>query len=304
MPTTCRSVHLLAREELLSRSDVVAAVEEVRRNGVDLEVSAPASSEALRACILRAIEQGAGRVVLGGGDGTLNAAVDALMNSSSSEEISLGLLPLGTGNDFARTAGIDAGDPIAALTRACTGAPLKIDVGQMNGRYFVNAASIGFGAHVTATTPADLKKILGAAAYSIMGFVRAFQAEAREGRLVLSDGETLDTRFLIMLVGNGRFAGGGFEVAPRANLTDGLLDVGLITDPTPDSIRPLLDELSDPTHPQNEHIYYRQVTGLRLETTEPLDVTLDGEPTSCAQFEFRCHQKAISMVLGDTASTS
>jgi diacylglycerol kinase family enzyme len=103
----------------------------------------------------------------------------------------------------------------------------------------------------------------------------------------------------MMLVGNGRFAGGGFEVAPRANLTDGLLDVALITDPSPDSIRSLLDELNDPTHPQNEHIHYRQVTGLRLETNEPLHVTLDGEPTTGSQFDFRCHPKAISVVLGD-----
>jgi lipid kinase YegS len=259
---------------------------------------------ALETCITNAVDEGVSRIVAGGGDGTLNAAMGVLMSTGLSEKVSLGLLPLGTGNDFARSAGIDAGDLVGALALACTGRPTKIDVGQMNESYFVNTASIGFGAHVTATTPDDLKKVLGAAAYSITGLVRAFQAEPHEGRLTLPDGETMESRFLIMLVGNGRFAGGGFEVAPRASLTDGLLDLGLITDPTPDSIRPLLDELTDPTHPQNEHIYYRQVSGLRLETNEPLHVTLDGEPTSGTQFDFQCHTRAISMVLGGVPSSS
>jgi lipid kinase YegS len=303
MPIDSPGVCLLTREDQLSQPDVAAAVEELRQAGVDLDVRAPSSSKVFKERIVNAIDEGASRIVVGGGDGTLNAAVDVLMSTGAPKTVSLGLLPLGTGNDFAKSAGIDAGDPLAALALACTGRSTRIDVGQMNDSYFVNTASIGFGAQVTATTPDDLKKVLGAAAYSIMGLVRAFQAESRDGRLILPDGETVETRFLMMLVGNGRFAGGGFEVAPRANLTDGLLDVAVITDPSPDSIRSLLDELNDPTHPRNEPIYYRQVAGLRLETKEPLHVTLDGEPTSVSRFDFRCHPKAISMVLGGTPST-
>ncbi len=299
MPTDSPAVCLLAREDQLSQPDVAAAVEELRQAGIDLDVRAPSTSHAFKERIVKAIDDGASRIVVGGGDGTLNAAVDVLMSTGAPKTVSLGLLPLGTGNDFAKSAGIDARDMRAALALACTGRSTRIDVGQMNDSYFVNTASIGFGAQVTATTPDDLKKVLGAAAYSIMGLVCAFQAESRDGRLILPDGETVETRFLMMLVGNGRFAGGGFEVAPRANLTDGLLDVAVITDPSPESIRSLLDELNDPTHPQNEHIHYRQVTGLRLETNEPLHVTLDGEPTSGSQFDFRCHPKAISVVLGD-----
>jgi diacylglycerol kinase family enzyme len=69
-----------------------------------------------------------------------------------------------------------------------------------------------------------MKKFLGGMAYSIMGFVKAFQLEPYEGRLILPDGVVKEGSMLIMAVGNGRFAGGGYEVAPQAILTDGLLD--------------------------------------------------------------------------------
>jgi diacylglycerol kinase family enzyme len=85
----------------------------------------------------------------------------------------LEFLPLGTANDFARGAGIDAKDLMGALELACTGSPTKIDIGRMNNQYFINVASAGFGAEVTATTPQDMKKLLGGMAYSIMGFVKA-----------------------------------------------------------------------------------------------------------------------------------
>ena len=126
MPTSHPKVCLLVREDLLSRSDVATAVDEVRRTAIELDVHAPTSSEALTSGIARAIEEGADRIVVGGGDGTLNAAADALMSTGSREDITLGLVPLGTGNDFARSAGIDANDPTAALMLACTGRPTRI----------------------------------------------------------------------------------------------------------------------------------------------------------------------------------
>ncbi|WP_108682531.1 YegS/Rv2252/BmrU family lipid kinase [Methyloceanibacter sp. wino2] len=298
MPIERPGACLLAREEILSRLDVTAAVEEVRRSSVALDIRTPPSPDALKESIPRAIEEGASRIVVAGGDGTLNAAVDALMGAGLGGQASLGLLPLGTANDFAKSARIPASDLAEALTLACVGQATAIDVGHVNGSYFVNTASLGFGARVTATTPQDMKKLLGGTAYSIMGLVHAFQAEPHEGRLTLPCGETIEAHFLIMVVGNGRFAGGGFDVAPRASLTDGLLDIALITETATESIGTLLDELSDPAHPENEHVYYRQVPGFTLETTNPLHVTLDGEPTTGSRFEFRCSPQALSMVLG------
>jgi len=290
---------LIARDDLLERLDVAAAVDEARRLGVDLAVFSPADASELQDYVVRVADAGARRIVAGGGDGTINAVADTILSRGLSRDVSLGILPLGTGNDFAKIAGIDASNLAGALATACTGAPTRIDVGQMNGRYFVNAASAGFGAEVTATTPQDLKDLLGPAAYSIMGLVKAFQFEPHDGRLVFSDGTVEESRFLVMAACNGRFAGGGFDLAPRARLNDGLLDVTLVAADAPDPVNLVLNELSDPAHPENEHVLYRQVSGLEIKTERPLHVTLDGEATTGSEFEFRCCPDALSVVLGE-----
>jgi len=79
--------------------------------------------------------------------------VNAMIKGDIRPKASLGILPLGTANDFAKGAGMDAKDLMSALELACTLSPTKIDVGRMNDQYFINEASAGFGAEVTATTP-------------------------------------------------------------------------------------------------------------------------------------------------------
>ena len=184
----------------------------------------------------------------------MNAVVNAMIRGDVHPKASLGILPLGTANDFARGAGIDSNDLIGALKLACTGSPTKIDVGLMNDQYFINVASAGFGAEVTATTPQDMKRLLGGMAYSIMGFVKAFQLEPYEGRLILPDGVVKEGSMLIMAVGNSRFAGGGYEVAPQASVTDGLLDVAVVSGLRPDNLSRVVDEMKHPADPRNENL--------------------------------------------------
>ena len=181
---TCLVLH----KKSCTRPEVKAAVKHVRESGIEVDVYIPWSRKDLRRFVRQAIKDGAQRIVAGGGDGTLNAVVNALIRGDIRPKALLGILPLGTANDFAKGAGIDAKDLISALELACTGSPTKVDVGRMNDQYFINVASAGFGAEVTATTPQDMKKFLGGMAYSIMGFVKAFQLEPYEGRLILPDG--------------------------------------------------------------------------------------------------------------------
>ena len=193
---TCLVLH----KKSCTRPEVKAAVKHVRESGIDLDVYIPWSTKGLRRFVRQAVKNGAERIVAGGGDGTLNAVVNAMIREGKRPKASLGILPLGTANDFAKGAGIDAKDLISALELACTGSPTKIDVGRMNDQYFINVASAGFGAEITATTPQDMKKFLGGMAYSIMGFVKAFQLEPYEGRLILPDGVVKEGSMLIMAV--------------------------------------------------------------------------------------------------------
>jgi lipid kinase YegS len=256
----------------------------------------------VRRFVRQAIEDGAERIVAGGGDGTLNAVVNAMIRGDQHPKASLGILPLGTANDFAKGAGIDAKDLISALELACTGSPTKVDVGRMNDQYFINVASAGFGAEVTATTPQDMKKFLGGMAYSIMGFVKAFQLEPYEGRLILPDGVVKEGSMLIMAVGNSRFAGGGYEVAPQASVTDGLLDIAVVSGLLSDNLSRIVGELRDPMNPRNEHLLYRQLSAFTIETGKPLHVNLDGEPIKGTHFEFQCRPEALSVVRGVAAA--
>ena len=294
--------HLVLHKKSCTRPEVKAAVEHVRRSGIDVDVYIPWSRKDLRRFVRQAIKDGTQRIVAGGGDGTLNAVVNAMIRGDGRPKASLGILPLGTANDFARGAGIDANDLMGALKLACTGSPTKIDVGLMNDQYFINVASAGFGAEVTATTPQDMKRFLGGMAYSLMGFVKAFQLEPYEGRLILPDGVVKEGSMLIMAVGNSRFAGGGYEVAPLASVTDGLLDVAVVSGLRPDNLSRVVDEMKHPADPRNENLLYHQLSAFTIETGKPLHVNLDGEPIKGTHFEFRCCPKALSVVLGGTAA--
>jgi lipid kinase YegS len=293
---------LVLHKKSCTRLEVKAAVKHVRQLGIDVDIYIPWSRKDLRRFVRQAIKDGAQRIVVGGGDGTLNAVVNAMIRGDIRPKASLGILPLGTANDFAKSAGIDAKDLASALELACTGSPTEIDVGRMNDQYFINVASAGFGAEVTATTPQDMKKFLGGMAYSIMGFVKAFRLEPYEGRLILPDGLVKEGSMLIMAVGNGRFAGGGYEVAPQASLTDGLLDIAVVSGLLAQDPKRILEELRDPTNPRNEYLLYRQLSAFTIEAGKPLHVNLDGEPIRGTNFEFQCIPGALSVVRGDTAA--
>ena len=125
-------------------------------------------------------------VIAGGGDGTVNEVVHGLMDLPPERRPVFGIVPLGTANDFANGCGIPA-DPKKAFELCANGRATVIDVGKANDRYFINAASGGFGATLTAATPPELKRLLGGAAYTLMGAILAAKFKPYSGRLILPD---------------------------------------------------------------------------------------------------------------------
>ena len=162
-------------------------------------------------------------LIAAGGDGTVNEVVHGLMDLSRAARPVLGVVPLGTANDFAIGCGIPR-DPEEALTLCMEGEGAPVDVGKANEHWFLNAASIGFGAEVTASTPPELKRLLGPAAYAVMGAILAINVHQYHGRLTLPDREITGSG-PVAIVGNGRQTGGSVQVTPRARIDDGLLDV-------------------------------------------------------------------------------
>lgn len=165
-------------------------------------------------------------VVAAGGDGTVHLTVGALHRSGL--EVPLAVVPLGTGNDLARTLGLDPDDPVTAAEIALGGNASPIDVIERSGGVVVNAAHTGLGA-VAAEVADDKKERLGALAYPVGAVIAAVRERGWELQ-VRVDGELVCNGPALMVgVGNGRTIGGGTPLFPDAVLDDGLLDVVVAT---------------------------------------------------------------------------
>jgi diacylglycerol kinase (ATP) len=164
-----------------------------------------------------ALAQGIRLIIIGGGDGTLNAAVNLL----AGHDVVLGVLPLGTANDFARAVGI----PLtleAACRTVVQGRVARVDLGRVNDRYFLSTVSIGFTAHAARRVLPWAKRYLGRGGY-LLASARAFLGYRGFHARVHLDGRPLAYDALELVIGNGRFHSGGHLLAPDASLHSGRL---------------------------------------------------------------------------------
>jgi lipid kinase YegS len=233
-------------------------------------------------------------LIAAGGDGTLNEVVHGLMDLSTAARPVLGVVPLGTANDFAAGCGIPH-DPDQALALCMEGNAVPIDVGKANEHWFLNAASIGFGAEITATTPPELKHLLGPAAYAVMGAILATNLHHYRGRLILPDREITGSGSMAV-VGNGRQAGGGLQVTPRARVDDGLLDIFTVRDIPALALLTAARELQE-LSPDGEYINYWQTPWAEVHTEEAIPVNLDGEPMQFSSVRYEAVPRAIRFIV-------
>jgi lipid kinase YegS len=263
------------------------AVKTLRKEGHDFRVLVPFNKKEKPRIVREALSQGTTRIIAGGGDGTINAIANAIVGDGSDKpEVTLGICPLGTANDFARGCELPADDKTECLRIALTRAGREIDVGVLNGRNFINVASLGFGAEITATTPLNLKKALGGAAYTLMGLVKSLNLTPYPGRVVVPGEEPIEGSILFAAVGNSHFAGGGFDIAPLAKIDDGLLDLTAIRADRGVQLANLAKEFEDPMNPDNAHIAYRQLAEFTIESEQKLHCNLDGEPVRKKKLHF------------------
>jgi lipid kinase YegS len=233
-------------------------------------------------------------LIAAGGDGTLNEVVHGLMDLSKAARPVLGIVPLGTANDFATGCGIPH-DPKQALALCLECQSVPIDIGKANEHWFLNAASVGFGAEVTATTPLELKRLLGHAAYTVMGAIMAINVHHYHGRLNLPDREITGSG-PVAIVGNGRQTGGGVQVAPRARIDDGLLYVLDVRQIPAIALLAAARELQE-LSPDGEYISYWQTPWAEVYPEETIPVNLDGEPVRFSSVRYEAVPRAIRLII-------
>jgi lipid kinase YegS len=280
-----------------AREDVRAAVRAIRAEGAHLEVRVTYEPGDAARSAASASKEG-WVVVAGGGDGTVNEVATGMLEGSGDahSSASLAVLPLGTANDLAHACGIPL-EPLAALRLAVSGKDAKVDIGRVNGRAFVNLATGGFGTHVTVETPPDLKKALGGAAYLLTGLTHFSSIRPDHGKFS-GPGFAWEGTFLVLAVGNGRLAGGGHKLCPDALMNDGLFDVGIL--PTlpekeiPSEMRNLLHE---GIRAVRSRVVGTRLSRLEIETQEPVQINLDGEPISGTRLAFEILLRRLSMRL-------
>jgi YegS/Rv2252/BmrU family lipid kinase len=213
---------------------------------------------------------GGERILVAGGDGTVCEAAEGLAGNSSCE---LAVLPLGTGNDGARTLGIPIDfDQAARVARS--GVARSVDLIRIGDRMVLNAIGIGLTADINQRA-ARIKLVRGIAVYLGTAAVSLFKFQAPRVRIVV-DGRVIDSTMTILAVHNGPTTGGGFALTPDAVPDDGLLDATLVPDvPVTGRLQRLVGALKGTLHTMDGSITL-QADALELHHDEPLAVHFDG----------------------------
>lgn len=229
-------------------------------------------------------------VVVGGGDGTLNAVLDGILAAGRP----LGVLPLGTGNDFARTMGIPE-DPEAAAGVIVDGRPRRVDLGVVNGHPFLNVASIGLSVQVARELTRDLKRRWGRLGYAL-GAWRALRSVRPLEATIHCDGHALRLRTVQVAVGNGRHFGAGMVVAEDAAPDDGKLDLFAVQPCGLMGYAGLLPLLKRGRQGRLSNVATCRARLIEVLTAVPVPVNADGELITRTPARFQVLPRALTVL--------
>jgi lipid kinase YegS len=287
--TERRAILILHGKQSLNE-DVRTAVTQKRAEGWQLDVRLTWEGGDAQRLVSEALADGHRQIIAGGGDGTLRDIAEALALAETDAELTI--LPLGTANDFARAAGVPL-EPKAALDLLDVPAR-PLDLGEVDGKVFLNMATGGFGSQVTANTSEDLKKVLGGAAYLFTGLTRFSELSTAYGELTGPDFHWRGD-LLALGIGNGRQAGGGHVLCPAAVADDGLLDISIL--PAPQELVGTLKGLLEGGLGIDNMFVRARLPWVELKSAKGLDINLDGEPLSGENLRFSARPGALRVHL-------
>ncbi|MGI8739712.1 MAG: lipid kinase [Gammaproteobacteria bacterium] len=284
-----RALLVINRKSRQGQGPADAAIDVLESGGIQLRREDCVAPDEL-AAMIRRLRDEVDLVVLGGGDGTLNAAAPALIETG----LPLGILPLGTANDLARTLRIPP-DLRAAAKVIVDGHVRRIDLGDVNGQPFFNVASMGLSVGMAHELTHDVKQRWGRLGYAVatgraLSRMRPFSAELRY------DGETHKVRTLQISVGNGKYYGGGMAVKEGAVIDDGRLDLYSL-----EFGRLWKLALVYPAFRSGRHGMWKEVraiscTDVEIRTRRPRSVNTDGEITTRTPARFKVLRKAVAVL--------
>ena len=224
---------------------------------------------------------------IAGGDGTVNEAMNGLFGAGALGAVAIGIIPFGTGNDFAAALGIP-NEIEPALAVLLERREVRVDLGQVNGRVFVNISGGGFIGEVSAAVTPQLKTIAGRLAYLIGGAQALLEFTPVAATVTIHPGDVRITQELYAFaVCNSRLIGGGRLIAPEAVIDDGLLDVCLIEAMSALEFVALARKVADGQHVADPRVSYFQASAVDIELARDVNVNTDGEVFSVKRCEYR-----------------
>jgi YegS/Rv2252/BmrU family lipid kinase len=237
-----------------------------------------------------AVEDGYERIIAVGGDGTANEIANGLVDT----DVALGLYPIGSGNDFSRALGYPRNRRRVAafLVRAHA---RRIDVGEVNGRIFLNAAGVGIDGHVAERVLASARVVGPTLGYLVGSIVSIATYRPRQMRVRIN-GETREGKHLVVVAANGTHFGYGMHVAPNAKLDDGLLDIVVGGDLSKWASLIALGKLYRGTHVDGVKVLAFRAPALEVELDEPLPMQADGEASRAAGLSIRVRPRALTVL--------
>ena len=278
--------------------EVIAARLRERFGSVEVVMTA-GPGDAERAAAL-AVADGCDHVIVGGGDGTLNEAVNGVGSVPHAlAHTTFGLLPLGTGNDFAAALGIPPEIP-AAIDVLLQAVPRPVDLGWVNARLFANISGGGFIADVSESVTPQMKSIAGRMAY-LLGGAQTLMEYEPVGAAFLADpdGLRLSCSVYAFAVCNSRLIGGGKLIAPEALIDDGLLDLCIIEGMPAMEFVGLLRKVAQGSHVDDPRVRYVRVSELAIAFDRPIRINTDGEVLEVSHCEYRVLPSAARFLGGD-----
>lgn len=211
-------------------------------------------------------------ILVAGGDGTVDSVVNAM--KVNGVDLPIGILPVGTANDFAKFIGIpqNIGE---ACKQILENVESPVDIGRINDKYFINVASTGLFTDISQKTDDELKNTIGKLAYYVKGIGQLPNFRRLKVKLTSKE-EQYDGEMYLLLVFNGQTAG-NFKLATNADISDGKLDVIVFKAMAIYELLPLFIKILKGEHLENQNVLYFKTDKVIIESNEDIVTDIDGE---------------------------
>ncbi|MCE7792542.1 diacylglycerol kinase [Salipaludibacillus sp. CUR1] len=270
-------------------------LEKLETAGYEASAHATTGKDCAKQAAALACEREFDLIVAAGGDGTIHEVINGMAEQKNRP--SLGILPGGTTNDFARALHIPKN-----IESACDvlleGKLQSVDVGKVENKYFINIAGAGTLTELTYEVPSRLKTMMGQVAYYVKGFEKLPRIKPSHVTIEY-DGRWFEGEIMLFLVCNTNSVGGFEKLAPDAYLNDGLFDMIILKKTNLADVVRLTGAAMRGEHLNDERIMYVQANRIKIHAQNELQLNLDGEFGGSLPGEFVCLHNHVQMIVPD-----